>query len=96
MERPPAAGRARLVGPWQHDLRTRTASPWCSEDCRSAGLEAKHTLRNRAGAVSPCVISGNRQDLGGFPVSSAELEVDIHSYVAQVALELTILSSVSK
>lgn len=39
---------------------------------------------------------GNSQDLGGFPVSNAKLDVDMHSYVIQAALKLTVLSSVTK
>lgn len=39
---------------------------------------------------------GNSQDLGGFLVSSAKLDVDMHSYVTQAALKLTVLSSVTK
>lgn len=39
---------------------------------------------------------GNGQDLGGFPVSSAKLDVGKHSYVTQAALKLSVLSSVTK
>lgn len=39
---------------------------------------------------------GNGQDLGGFPVSSAKLDVGKHSNVTQATLKFTGLSSVTK